>query len=73
MKITIYELIGLIKDKKQPLKIKFEDKILNYDEKCQNYEFRYDNSDEDGSLNWDYLVFNCLNEYVEVLESKGDE
>lgn len=70
MKITIYELIGLIKEKKQPLKIKFEDKILNYDEKCQNYEFRYDNSDEDGSLNWDYLVFNCLNEYVEILESK---
>lgn len=70
MKITIYELIGLIKDKKQPLKIKFEDKILNYDEKCQNYEFRYDNSNEDGSLNWDYLVFNCLNEYVEILESQ---
>lgn len=70
MKITIYELIGLIKDKKQPLKIKFEDKILNYDEKCQNYEFRCDNSNEDGSLNWDYLVFNCLNEYVEILESQ---
>ena len=70
MKITIYELISLIKDKKQPLKIKFEDKILNYDEECKNYEFRYDNSDEDGSLNWDYLVFNCLNEYVEILESE---
>ena len=39
MKITIYELMGLVKDGKAPKKIKFGNIELEYDEGCEDYFF----------------------------------
>ena len=37
MKITIYELLGLVKDGKAPEKIKYNDKIFDYN----NTDYRF--------------------------------
>lgn len=41
MKITIYELLGLIKDGKAPKKIKYDDEIWDYDNDVQDYHNIY--------------------------------
>lgn len=66
MKITIYELIGLIKDKKAPKKIKYDDKFW----KLEKYNGDYKN--EDTNL-FEYLFkhFNTnffINNEVEIIE-----
>lgn len=66
MKITIYELLGLVKDGKQPKKIMFDDYIYKFDNNCENYVR------DNGigiSINWDYVAIKCLNEPVEILET----
>ena len=63
MKITMYELLGLIKDDKAPKKIKWQGRIYEYS--CIN-RFYYQNS---WSMYRDfYKEGNCLNEDVEIIE-----
>lgn len=66
--ITIYELLGLVKDGKAPKKIKYEDIIWKYD--LQENEYI---KDGDYWLFQDYFPNNlnfldCLNDKVEILE-----
>ena len=65
MKITMYDLLGLVKDNKTPKKIKYDDRIYTFNDKKDNY---YEN--ETCSINWDYVSFHCLNEEVEILEEE---
>lgn len=47
--ITIYELIGLIKDNKAPKKIKYNNVVFTFDEKTKIYANDKDNQ------NWNFL------------------
>lgn len=54
MKITIYELLGLVKDGKSPKKIKIENDILTLSKtNITQYNF-----ERWGQLNWDYYIEN---------------
>lgn len=77
MKITIYELLGLIKDGKAPKKIKVTGRIYEYDE---NYDFYYTKSNKanynvslGGMEDEINLIANAFNENVEILEPIEDE
>lgn len=63
MKITMYELLGMIKDGKTPKKIKYDNRVYTFGDTKDNY---YEN--ETCSINWDYVSLHCLNEVVEILE-----
>lgn len=63
MKITIYELLGMVKDGKIPKKIKYDNDIWEYIEEKENYI-----KSNGASLNWDYVALYCLKEPVEILE-----
>ena len=65
MKITMYELLGLVKDGKAPKKIRYDGKFYEFNNKKDNY---YEN--ETCSINWDYVSLHCLNEEVEILEEE---
>lgn len=65
MKVTIYELLGLIKDGIAPKKIKYNDKIMYF----KNDYYIYENKDY-GIAMWD---FNKLNDEVEIIEKKEIE
>lgn len=66
MKITIYELLGMVKDGKAPMKIKYEDEI---------YELT-SNENDYYNKNYGYWFTNqicslgALNDTVEILEEK---
>lgn len=45
MKITVYELLGLIKDGKAPNKIKYNENIYYYDKSFMNYSCDLDDGD----------------------------
>ena len=65
MKITMYELLGLVKDGKAPKKIVYNGIRLEYDEECEDY-YRY----YGGGL-FEHKFENCvdfLNDEVEILE-----
>lgn len=65
MKITMYVLLGLVKDGKAPKKIKFGNIELEYDEECEDY-YRY----YGGGL-FEHKFENCknfLNDEVEIIE-----
>ena len=65
MKITFYELLGLVKDGKAPKKIKFGNIELEYDEECEDYYSYY------GQGLFEYKFGNCknfLNDEVEIIE-----
>ena len=65
MKITIYELLGLIKDGKAPEKIKYNDIVLEYEEETKDYHEYY------GKGLFEYKFATCndfLNDEVEILE-----
>ena len=67
MKITFYELLGLVKDGKAPKKIKFGNIELEYDEKCEDYYSYY------GQGLFGYKFGNCknfLNDEVTIIEEK---
>ena len=66
MKITIYELLGMIKDGKAPSKIKFNN-IYCYYRECKNEYVDYTNKP---IIQWDYVVMNSLNDEVEILEEE---
>ena len=64
MKITIYELLGLIKDDKAPAKIKYENSI---------YELSLEDDDyySEDEMRWFTNELNCLrilNDEVEIIE-----
>ncbi len=62
MKITMYELIRLMKDGKAPKKIKFRKETYNY----LDYTNTYDLFNE---YNWQC----CLNDEIEILPEENDE
>ena len=65
MKITIYELLGLIKDGKAPEKIKYNDIVLEYEEETKDYYEYY------GKGLFEHKFGNCknfLNDEVEIIE-----
>lgn len=65
MKITMYELLGLVKDSKAPKKIKYGNVKLTYNEGCEDYYLYY------GEGLFEYKFGNCknfLNDEVEIIE-----
>lgn len=65
MKITMYELLGLVKDGKAPKKIKYGNVKLKYNEGCEDYYPYY------GEGLFEYKFGNCknfLNDEVEIIE-----
>lgn len=63
MKITMYELLGQVKDGKAPKKIRYDDTIYEYSEVD---DFYYCNG---FSLYIDFAAHgNCLNNEVEIIE-----
>lgn len=73
MKITIYELLGMIKDGKAPKKIKVTGTIYYFDEEFNFYftKSKKGNVALGGKLNEINLLYNFNNEYnVEILEEE---
>lgn len=68
MKITIYELIGLIKDKKAPKKIKYDDKFWDYSVSNQDYLCLNDIDDLLGGLFTNQPTNSFINDEVEIIE-----
>ena len=71
MKITIYELLGLVKDGKAPKKIKYKNNIYEYDGETQNYCSPI-------NMIWNFLIGKdivaLLDDEVEILnEAKEDK
>lgn len=64
MKVTIYELLGMVKDGKAPKKIKFNN-IYCYYRECKNEYVDFTNK---SIIQWDYVVMNSLNDEVEIIE-----
>lgn len=65
MKITMYELLGLVKDDKAPKKIVYNDIELEYDEDTNDYYLYY------GKYLFEYKFAECvdfLNDGVEIIE-----
>lgn len=77
MKITMYELLGMVKDGKAPKKIKYKDFIYEYYDRETVIDYRcYDEKTElYGYLSScvDYETFNILNKEVEILEEEKKE
>lgn len=69
MKITIYELLGLIKEGKAPKKIKMDSYILELDEKTTNWKCKYIDNQGD-RLFIDYHI--TLNDEVEIIEKEKE-
>lgn len=65
MKISIYELLGLVKDGKAPKKIKANNIILYWDEINKFYEndMQYFNS----------ILFEEIDDKVEIIDEENDE
>ena len=65
MKITIYELLGLVKDGKAPKKISYNDIELEYDKDTKDYYSYY------GKYLFEYKFAECvdfLDDEVEIVE-----
>lgn len=61
--MEVIHLLYKIRSGNIPTKIKYDGQIWEYSEKGENY-FVNDST----SINWDYVVFNCLNDEVEIIE-----
>ena len=76
MKITIYELLGLIKDGKAPKKIKVTGNIYEYDEELGFYYTKRDKTNYRvllGGLSEEInLVANAFNDNVEILDEEDE-
>jgi hypothetical protein len=73
MKISMYELLGMVKDGKAPKKIKVTGTIYEYDEEYGFYftKTKKGNVALGGKLNEINLLYNFNNEYnVEILEEE---
>lgn len=65
MKITMYELLGLVKDGKAPKKIAYNSVVLEYSEENEDYFEYY------GQCLFKFKFSNCLtflNDEVEIIE-----
>ena len=74
MKITMYELLGMVKDGKTPKKILFGNIVYEYfeDKKYKDYRYKDEKTDIYGYLS-SYIEFNgfdVLNTEVEILEEE---
>ena len=76
MKITIYELLGLIKEGKAPKKIKVTGRIYEYDE---SYDFYYTKANKGnyrvslgGMEDEINLIANAFNDNVEILDEEDE-
>lgn len=71
MKITIYELLGLVKDGKAPKKIKYQNYIYEYQHRIDTENsFNYMCNENGEYLSRRYFIDNILNEEVEILEEE---
>ena len=73
MKITIYELIGLVKDGKQPKKIKYSSCIMIYDVDKNDYRTPEKDYYDADVKTYKYItdcidLFTDLNDKVEIIE-----
>ena len=68
MKITMYELLGMIKDGKEPKKIKYMGYSFEYDTNHKRYESYFD--EQIWTLNDFVNVNDNLNDEVEILEEE---
>lgn len=62
--ITIYELLELIKDGKAPKKIKYYDRIFEYEYQLKDYYYESYSLFEDGIE----IISDSLNDKVEIIE-----
>ena len=67
MKITMYELLGLVKDGKVPKRIIYDKYVYQWNNIIKNYEREIDINT---TLNWDYIAIEGLNDEVEILEEE---
>ena len=65
--VTVYELLGLIKDGKAPKLVKYDNRVWQYKEQFDDYFNGEEYLIGDGFDNWDNAR-NYLNEKVEILE-----
>ena len=73
-KITIYELMGLIKDGKAPKEIKYDNIILEYDEFAQDYKANSCFNDDTNYLLCHLFRYpGALDIRVEILPEENDE
>ncbi len=74
-KITIYTLLGLVKDGQAPKRIKYDDRIFEFDELEEQY--CYHNEDysinEDLNCHIDGLKRVILKDKVEILDNEDEE
>lgn len=68
MKITMYELLGIIKDGEAPKRIIYDEYVYQWNNIIKNYERE---TDINRTLNWDYIAIECLNDGVEILEEEN--
>lgn len=70
MKITMYELLGLIKDGKPPKKIKYRDNIWEYTSTVigKGYQYYSEFYQEWETLQKQVYIEECLNDEIEIIE-----
>ncbi len=68
MKITIYELLGLVKDGKQPKKIKYSSCIMIYDVDENDYR-----TPEKDYYDADVKTYKYLTDYIDLFTDLNDE
>nr|DAE35542.1 MAG TPA: hypothetical protein [Caudoviricetes sp.] len=70
MKITMYELLGLVKDGKAPKKIKYGDRIWEYVSTIMGTGYQYYSTffEEWRTLQTQIYLEECLNDEVEIIE-----
>ena len=71
MKITMHELLELVKDGIPPKKIKFRGCIYYWS--FDTYTKRINTPDDQYSLFQEYRIDYCLNDTVEILLEENDE
>lgn len=67
--IKIIDLLNMIAEGRTPKKIKYDGEFYIFNKEKDNY---YED-DESCSINWDYVVFYCLNESVEIIEEDNNK
>lgn len=70
MKITMYELLGLVKNGKAPKKIKYRDKIWEYTSTIngKGYQYYSKGYEEWKTLQNQVYLEECLNDEIEIIE-----
>ena len=65
MKITIYELLGLVKDGKAPKKVIYDGNLWEFNKNFNQYQ-----TQKGGGNIWSGYNFNILNYEVEIIEEE---